>query len=581
MKQKCQDNRLSTWGGIIFSLLASVIIVLSHKFVADGTLFVIDGSNDTYSTCLSYIYQVVFLGFLLFLVYCFFEHLIIKHAFADFKQISIPWFHYDRIKRGLINALILFCLLLPAFLALYPGYQSYDAPLAAGAFLQDGHLDALQPVLHTVFTASCYALGNFVTGSYQAGVLIYALIQELVVIAIYVIVIDKLIELKVPDLVIGISTALLFINPVVQTFVFATDKDTLYGAFALLWVVYLVDGYRKCDMDVIPLSISALMMCQMRKQGIYILIITFLICLVTCFRRLKSDRYPHFVASFLIPIVCTMIISGPIYSVLGIAGDNPAEKLSVPIQQIARVVATEKETVASEDLEIIYKYLPQESFATYIPEISDPVKSCFNNDLYSENKADFWLVWWKLFDSHKKTYVDAWLYLVVGYFYPDASGTNDWGYVAPFVTFLGEEFHQEPILHGYNQYLMSASSSMFNGAPLLSNLICISMPFWVIAYLACQGLTKRKKVTLICLIPPLLYFATLLIGPVCCIRYVLPLYMLLPTCIASCFIDDKHHEKTYPKVRENANSNSNPNSNSNQKLKLNPKLNQKPEPEPN
>lgn len=422
--------------------------------------------------------------------------------------------------------------------------------MAAETFLQNGHLDAQQPVLHTIFTAGCYVLGNSITGNYQTGVLIYALIQELAVIVIYVIASDKLIELKVPDLVIGIPTVLLFINPIVQTFIFATDKDTLYGAFALLWVVYLVDGYRKCDMDVISLSISALMMCQMRKQGIYILIITFLICSMTCIRRLRSVRYSRMAASFLIPIVCSIIISGPIYSVMGIGTDNPAEKLSVPIQQISRVVATEKDSVANEDLEIIYKYLPEDSFAAYIPEISDPVKSCFNNDLYSENKADFWRVWWKLFDSHKKAYIDAWLYLVVGYFCPDAGATNNWGYVAPFVTFLGEEFHQEPILHGYNQYLMSASSSMLNGAPFLSNFICISMPFWVMAYLAFLALTKRKKTAAICIIPSLLYFATLLIGPVCCIRYVLPLYMQLPALIASHFIDDKQYEKDYPNARE-------------------------------
>ncbi len=75
MKQKCKDNRLPIWSEVAFSALASVIIVLSHKFATDGTLFFIDAGKDSFSTCISYIYQMVLLGFLLFLSCCFFEHL--------------------------------------------------------------------------------------------------------------------------------------------------------------------------------------------------------------------------------------------------------------------------------------------------------------------------------------------------------------------------------------------------------------------------------------------------------------------------------------------------------------------------
>lgn len=61
MKQKCKDNRLPIWSEAAFSALASVIIVLSHKFVTDGTLFSIDAGKDTFSTFISYIYQMAFL----------------------------------------------------------------------------------------------------------------------------------------------------------------------------------------------------------------------------------------------------------------------------------------------------------------------------------------------------------------------------------------------------------------------------------------------------------------------------------------------------------------------------------------
>ena len=53
------------------------------------------------------------------------------------------------------------------------------------------------------------------------------------------------------------------------------------------------------------------------------------------------------------------------------------------------------------------------------------------------------------------------------------------------------------------------------------------------------GLIRRKRAYWLTLIPLALFSATNLLGPVCCIRYVIPLYMTLPIEIASLFVDTK------------------------------------------
>ena len=56
----------------------------------------------------------------------------------------------------------------------------------------------------------------------------------------------------------------------------------------------------------------------------------------------------------IIPVVIVKIITGPITSYFNIVPSNPREALSVPIQQIARVLTLKPDSVSPEEKEIIY-----------------------------------------------------------------------------------------------------------------------------------------------------------------------------------------------------------------------------------
>lgn len=521
---------------LIFAILSAALIVVCHKFVTDGTLFTTEEEASLSGIHIRMLDQLLWLAVLLYLLFMAAAHLVLKNDILLWN-FEIPWMHGERRKSTLINGAILFILLMPAFLALYPGYQAYDAPIVAGAFLKDGALTTYQPVLHTVFTAACYKLGFLLTGGYTAGVTIYGLVQEILTIIVFLIVINKMLDWKVPDLVIALPFLLLILNPMVQVFIFMTTKDTLYSVFTLLWIVYLVDGYRKDTVNLIPTVIAAILMVQLRKQGLYILILTFPFVLFLQWRRKTKRR--NVILSFAVPIVISFMIYGPLFSLLGIGGDRAAEKLSVPIQQIARVLVYEKDTVAKEDLEQIYRYMPKESLEGYIPEISDLVKVKFNNDYYASHKAGFWKVWWKLLRIHKESYIDSFLYLTVGYFYPDSGATNGWGYTDNYKAFLDNDYEPRPILKGYYNYLMSAAKTMLDDTPFLSNLMCIGLPFWFLVAVLLIGLVRRQRAFWIALIPSGLYGATLLLGPVCCWRYVLPLYLSIPVLCAVLFTEEQ------------------------------------------
>ena len=504
----------------LFSVLLSLTIVVCHKFISDGTVF----AQNSYDHAVM-LYQLLMTIPILYFILLFVSDLTLEKDYIR-SGFTVPWFHFSTKRRTIINSVIIFLILLPAFLALFPGYQSYDGPYAAGPYLTNGVLSSYQPVLHTLLISYCYKLGYLICNNCEAGVLIYVIIQEVAVIAILNIAINKMIEWKTPDFVICYLFLMLLLNPIVQIFIFATTKDTFFGIFLLLWLVCLIDNYIRKEASVIPAIISAILMCFFRKQGVYILVFTLPLYVMLVWKKRNQALRP--LLTLIVPAIFYLLISGPVFVYLGVDEDPVAEKLSVPIQQIARVVSEEGDLLSSEELEEIKKFIPEENLQSYIPEISDPVKAGFNNDYYKNHRSEFWRLWFRLFINHKGTYLDSLLYGIVGYFYPKSEATNAWGYLCDYTLLLNMEYRIHPILKGYYAYLMSAGKTMFNNLPILSDLISIGMPVWALALTVFLALIKKKKAIWIVIFSAALYFSTLLLGPVCCIRYVIPLYFTIP-----------------------------------------------------
>ncbi|MGX8703903.1 MAG: hypothetical protein ACSW8H_05585, partial [bacterium] len=68
--------------------------------------------------------------------------------------------------------------------------------------------------------------------------------------------------------------------------------------------------------------------------------------------------------------------------------------------------------------------------------------------------------------------------------------------------------------------------------PVVRRLCVISLPFWILAALGSLVLRKRRPASVGILFLLVLYFGTLLLGPVCTVRYTIPLLYAVPVLAA-------------------------------------------------
>ena len=437
---------------------------------------------------------------------------------------------------------IIVVLWIPAFLALFPGYMCYDSTWQLSQILLEGQMDAHYPVAHTLFLTLCFNIGNSVFGSNEAGLLIYGILQALIFAGVLAYLGVFLCRYRIPKLIIILSVAFLALNPIIQIFAFATTKDVLFSAFLLLLVMFTIDLISDPDKFagspwlMIRYAVTAILMALMRNQGIYLLIIAapFLIWV----------GRKHFVkigATLVAAILLLLVFFGPVSDALGIIPSKSQEMLSVPIQQIARVINTEPDSITQEQKETISRYIPESVWNSYVPEISDPVKDNFNNEAFAEDPAGFIKIWLEIGLEHPGIYADAFAYLTDAYWYPSVETTHNWSVLDSFHTIPEIPVEQHSLFPAYYDYLMKVGQDSFGNIPVLSSLVSIYMPVWAVILCIAVIFRQRKFSLLIPLAMLAVFIGSLLLGPVACIRYIFPLLVMCPLLLALPFIKAKRY----------------------------------------
>ena len=249
----------------------------------------------------------------------------------------------------------------------------------------------------------------------------------------------------------------------------------------------------------------------------------------------KSSRKPSISAplSFALLAAAVLLISslitGPLYRAAGVYPASPSEMLSLPIQQMTRVVALHEAELTPTELGTYDTYLDRTKIPTnYIPQISDLMKMSpvFYKESYQKNKGGFFGLWITLFKKYPLEYVDAFLYLTDGYFCQSLGYSHAWaGLADEFIPGPAEyATHAVSLLPAYRTFLLETVGKQFATMyPILGHLCTISLPFWTFALLGSLALRKKKRTAIAILFLLVLYFGTLLLGPVCTVRYTIPL----------------------------------------------------------
>lgn len=479
-------------------------------------------------------------------------------------------------RRVLVLAACIILLWCPAFLAFYPGNYSSDGPIQVTYFLNDGIVDLHWPAAHTLLLTGIMQLGNALFGSYNAGVSLFCALQAIALAFALSYAANKALSWSVPVWLVLVSNTFIVLNPVVQAYAVTTAKDSLFAVFFVLTMVSIIDIIRdeSClahPAFVVQLTLCAFGMCLMRKQGVYVLALVIVVMLffISSWKR-RACAVLMIVAVFVLSSAFSAMVS----AIFTVRADSAREILSVPSQQIVRTYMYNYDSLSEEQIKNIGTYYDLQALEAgrttskpwettpigqfydtekntgYLAPISDPAKAALIDSSFQNDPVGYLRMYFSIMRGHEGEYARAFLWGDIGYMYPTSAAANRWTGLSPWNEFnltiksAGDanqvsNYNMTTKLSSYLQWLYDGTWSMFANRPLLTWWVSPALPFFVLLLSFVMLATRRKgRLLTVAWLFPFIYWGSLALAPVMCIRYVVPLFFVIPLMMCIPFIQE-------------------------------------------
>ena len=429
--------------------------------------------------------------------------------------------------------LLLLCWL-PYLFAVWPGTVSNDSITQLAEIFGRKALGNGNPVFQTGLVWLAVTVGKGLFGSADAAVALYVCTQGLIMAWLLGYTLRRMQEAHAPAWLVMLATAFYALCPVFPTFAFCMGKDTGF-AIATLWLSLM--AWRVLESKWPPmrtsvgLCLSAALCALMRNAGVALTVVTLLGLLIwATFAHTRQWRAP--LIALLVTGAAVLALYGVALPQLRAAATPETENWSVPLQQVARTVASEPLTDA--DRASLYAVLPvDELAAAYNGELSDPVKALWREGVSAAQKRTFWETWLRLGLKHPATYASATFHNAYGYLLP--------GYVSTIKpTFLMGMEGRTTLIDGAFDFTVNPVAitfkatlqSLFSVAPFRL-LVAPGAYGWLtlFAFVAAMGCYRRRNA--LCMLPALITLLGCLFSAVNgYFRYAMPLYFITPALLA-------------------------------------------------
>lgn len=312
----------------------------------------------------------------------------------------------------------------PYLLAYFPGIVSPDGRNQIMQCIGQLPYANLNPMAHTLFIKLCLAIAAwFGAKDTNAGVAIFSVLQMLFVAGVFSFCLWYLEKRMLPTWAVTAVWFFYAMFPPFAIYGIGIFKDVPFACF--LAILTLCIWEMASSEPVLPrkllmplLLVSMFGAAFVRNGAIYILLATIPLVAVFCkpFRKLLLVSLGMVVMGYL-------LFTGPVFHWLNVSQSNTTrEGLSVPLQQLARVVKDHGNELTQSDLTLIENLLPVEGGSladVYDPRYADPVKNRFQEVFYAENRQAIASLWLRLLIQYPKSYANAFLCENFGYWYPD------------------------------------------------------------------------------------------------------------------------------------------------------------------
>lgn len=471
------------------------------------------------------------------------NYLLLKYV-DKFKIQKSDNINYKKI--FVITFLIILFFNFLVFLALYPGEYGYDAGFQIMEILEkDVQITSHFSLLFSFILAKVVNLGKVLFGSYQVGFGIYCFLQ-MTFLSYVATKITVFCVKRIPNKIIYFINVLFFsFFPLYTLMSISAAQDSVFaGLFCLiiLNVIELIENkdYWKNKLKPISLGILIFLLCLIRNNGFYCILISIPFIFLSC-----KNKKVVVLLIFIIPLFAYKIYSGPVFNILGVTKtDTFREMLSIPSQQFARVYNYNLKVFSKEELKQLKKFYPQIDdfkYYTYRQSIADPTKSVLNNKYVKSNLKDYISLWTSNGVKDPENYVEAFLLNSLGFWYPNKNYNDDRMY-HPYIEIemmdaakwnpRYVQIKRESKFPIYEKILnITIGKNTWKRIPIISTIFTTGTYFIIFIFLFLLTILRRNFKYMLPISIILGLYTTLFLSPVALFRYCFPIIMVSPLMI--------------------------------------------------
>lgn len=442
----------------------------------------------------------------------------------------------------------LLCLIawFPYFLHEYPAVMTPDSISQYGQIIGAYELSNHHPVVHTMIIGFFYQLGLKLTGDVYVGLALYTICQMLFMAFVVSYVVRTLQIAHIKTIFCVIVICFYAFIPYHGIYAVTMWKDIPFAGFMTLFAASMlrfilrsseVSENTKLKLTeyftlVLPYILAGFMICLLRTNGWYAFLLSLPFILYV-----NRHQFRLIIPIHLVILALVLFVKYPCMNIYEIKQADFVESLSIPVQQIARVLAN-GESLTTEQATTLENYMDIEQVPlVYQPHVSDNIKNLIRatgNEYLESHKSDFFALWFSIGLDHPRAYFDAYVDQTNGYWYPgpsyevglaDGIYLNDWG------------LSWQPILRG--NIVIKIREILFKLhelIPLYGFLWSIGGMFWTILLTQFIAIRNDRPSGFLIAIPAIAVVLTLCIAtPVSndfryaySLFYGLPLYLLAP-----------------------------------------------------
>ena len=324
------------------------------------------------------------------------------------------------VKTWRIFKCILLIAWIPYFMTYFPGSISRDGMIQVNIVRGSAPLSNAHPIISTWCMGIFIKIGKWINNDYL-GIFLYVLFQTFVMISALVYMLRFVHELTKNKTIIYIALAFFALYPTWGMMVESVIKDTLYTAFFIFFttmfaqIVMDKEVRTKDRMFLFKFFLSMLGICFWRNNGIYVVIISFIVLLIS--KTMKSYKKT---VVFMLALIMLLYygMNAWVYPMLNVQKGSTREMLSLPFQQTARYLRDNPQDITEDEKKAISAVLDYEKIPElYNPNIADYARNTFRENSTSEELKKYFIVWFKMFFRHPETYFKATLNNTYNYYY--------------------------------------------------------------------------------------------------------------------------------------------------------------------